>query len=125
MFRAFLLFNYTLIFFGLSLFLYSIYLYLNAAVKTVEYMALINFDVSRFPLELGFDPLSVDIFTTLAATMILLTIILVITTSKILNRSLRENFSGFLGYLFFFVFYQIFWLNSIYSVVRGREVRWR
>jgi uncharacterized membrane protein len=57
--------------------------------------------------------------------MILLTIILVITTSRILNRSLRENFSGFLGYLFFFVFYQIFWLNSIYSVVRRREIRWR
>jgi biofilm PGA synthesis N-glycosyltransferase PgaC len=125
MFRTFLLFNYTLIFFGLSLFLYSIYLYIKAAVKTVELMALINFDVSKFQLDLGFDPLSIDIFTTLAATMILLTIILVITTSRILNRSLRDNFSGFLGYLFFFVFYQIFWLNSIYSVVRRREIRWR
>jgi cellulose synthase/poly-beta-1,6-N-acetylglucosamine synthase-like glycosyltransferase len=125
MFRTFLLFNYALIFFGLSLFLYSIYLYAKTAMKTLGYMALINFDVSRFPLNLSFDPLSVDIFTTLAAAMILLTIILVFATSRILKKNMRENFSGFLGYLFFFVFYQIFWLNSLYSVFRGREIKWR
>lgn len=125
LFRAFLLFNYTLIFLGLTLFIYSIYLYTKSAVKTIQYLALIDYDITRFPLDLSFDPLSIDIFTTLAATMVLLTIILVIATSKILNRSLFENFSGFLGYLFFFVFYQIFWFNSIYTILRRREIKWR
>jgi cellulose synthase/poly-beta-1,6-N-acetylglucosamine synthase-like glycosyltransferase len=125
LFRMFLVFNYSLIFLGLMLFLYSIYLYVTNAIKAWQFLELIGFDIFSFPLPLGFDVLSVDIFTTLALTMLFLTVVLTVTSTNLMHRSIKDNLSGFFGFLFFFIFYQIFWLNSLYNVIRHREIKWQ
>jgi cellulose synthase/poly-beta-1,6-N-acetylglucosamine synthase-like glycosyltransferase len=125
LFRMFLLFNYALIFLGLGLFFYSIYLYVTNGLKAYNYLRLIDFDILNTPLVFAFDLLSLDIFTTLAVTSVLITVVLVSVSMGLLKRDIRTNLSGFLGYLFFFVFYQIFWINSLYNVVRKRHIKWR
>ncbi|MFZ2455609.1 MAG: glycosyltransferase [Candidatus Altiarchaeia archaeon] len=125
LFRMFLLFNYALIFLGLGLFFYSIYLYVTNGLKAYNYLRLIDYDILNTPLVFAFDLLSLDIFTTLAVTSVLITVVLVSVSMGLLKRDIRTNLSGFLGYLFFFVFYQIFWINSLYNVVRKRHIKWR
>ena len=124
-FGFFLPFNYSLIFFGMSLFLYSLYLYATKFITGVNHLRLVNFDILSSPLTFNLDLLSVDIFTTLALSMIVLTIILTKVSFNAIHRKVRENITGFIGFLFFFILYQFFWLGSFYAVVRGREIKWR
>ncbi|MFH1402873.1 MAG: glycosyltransferase [Candidatus Altiarchaeota archaeon] len=125
LFGIYVPFNYSLITMGMMLFIYSIYLFSSKILKNINYLSLVNFDLSHFNFVLELDPLSIDIFTTMAFTMICITVILTKLSFNTLGRRIRENVLGFIGFVFFFVFYQMFWLNSFYSVLTRKEVKWR
>jgi hypothetical protein len=44
---------------------------------------------------------------------------------KLTRKSLKEKRWGMLGFPFLFVLYQIFWAGAIYSVIRGKKIKWK
>ncbi|MCX6695333.1 MAG: glycosyltransferase [Candidatus Altiarchaeota archaeon] len=124
-FGVFLPFNYSLIVLGMVLFVYTLYIVANNIFIGLNHMRLVNFDLLLSNFTLSFDPLSIDVFTIMSVTMILMTVLLTKTSYTVIRRKVRDNFVGFFGFLFFFIFYQIFWFNAFYSVLRGREIKWR
>jgi len=125
LFGFYIPYNYALITLGMSLFMYSVYLFSSKVVENINYLWLVNFDLSHISFTYELDLLLLDIFTTLAFTMILITIILTKISFNTLGRRVRENILGFIGYVFFVVFYQIFWINSFCTVLRRRQIKWR
>ncbi|MFC2163066.1 glycosyltransferase [Candidatus Altiarchaeota archaeon] len=124
-FGLFIPYSYSLIFLGMILFLYSIFLTIRRFALGIQYWSLINFDLSHYEFVLNMDPLSIDIFSTLAVSMIITTLILTKSSINTIKRRVRDNVYGVIGFTFFFIFYQLFWINSLYNVITNREIKWR
>jgi len=115
--------NYATITLGLALGLYSFGMLLNNIWRNLNYLWLTNFEMLPPTFEL--DILNLSIFHFIMLSSILSISIMTKVSLSVMQRRLRENVVGFLGFLFFFVIYQVFWASSFYSVFLGREIKWR
>ncbi|MBD3388662.1 MAG: glycosyltransferase [Candidatus Altiarchaeales archaeon] len=120
----FLPLNYLTITLGLLMGVYSAGLLANNIFQHVKHLILTNFELLPFDI-LDFDLLTVSIFHFLMLSSMLSIALMTKASMSVMHRRLRENISGFIGFIFFFLLYQFFWLSSFYSVLAGRKVKWR
>ena len=109
---------------GVVMGLYSAGLLLSTVWRHINYLLLTNFEIlpmTSFDLDL----LNVSIFHFLMLSSIVAVGLMTKACLNVVGRRLRENLQGFLGFVFFFILYQVFWVSSFYSVFLGREVKWR
>jgi cellulose synthase/poly-beta-1,6-N-acetylglucosamine synthase-like glycosyltransferase len=79
-----------------------------------NYMKYVQFDlfyISKYHL-LGLTPMALNLLVSLIAL-------------KSIGHRVRDNLVGFLGWLFFFIPYQILWIMCMYFVAFKKEVKWR
>jgi poly-beta-1,6-N-acetyl-D-glucosamine synthase len=122
-FTYFIPFNFTLITFGLFLFLLSTYLTFSNAIKNLYFYSFTNYNfLSNFYF--NFDLLSLSVFTLFWVFGLVGTIIVVTVGLKAIKNSPRRSPSVYFGYFFLFFMYQAFWLASFFLVIFRRKVRW-
>jgi len=91
----------------------------------VSYLGLVGYDLSHLLNIKEIDPLAVSIFYVLACSSIAASLLLILVSFRIIEKNIKENITGCLGYLLFFVLYQVFWLGSLYNLVFKKKVKWR
>jgi hypothetical protein len=123
-YRYFLPFNYSLIFLGIALFLYSTYLGLSNLVKHIMLYSLTGYNFFDY-WSIHFDPLSVSIFSFFGLSAFMLTIIFILVGMNLTGNSVIKRMFGFFGYIFLFLLYQLFWISSITAVALKRKAKWR
>ncbi|MFH0862991.1 MAG: glycosyltransferase [Candidatus Altiarchaeota archaeon] len=116
--------NYATITLGLILAVYSLALFVSAVVKQINYLIITNFEILPFTMP-DIDILKLSIFHFLMVTAILSVLSLTKASMSVLKRRMRENVQGLIGFMLFFLFYQVFWFSSFYSVILGKRVKWR
>jgi len=124
-FGYFVLFNYSLIFLGMILFIGSLYLGATNIFNNLIYISQTNFNFLEQLKYLQFDILATGQisllgFIALGTTMLTAVVGLVLTKTKISEKKL-----GLLGYPLLFFLYQFFWILSVVAVIRGKKIKWR
>jgi len=123
LFGFFIPYNYSLIAFGLGLFILSIYLSLSNAIKNLSYYSLTNYNFfSNISWE--FDFLTISIFFIFGISGILGMIMLVTFGLGATRNSPKRRPVLYLGYIFLFFLYQFFWLSSFFLTFFRRKVKW-
>jgi cellulose synthase/poly-beta-1,6-N-acetylglucosamine synthase-like glycosyltransferase len=123
LFGYFIPFNYSLITFGLGLFLLSIYLTISNVIKHISFYSLTNYN---FLSNFLWDPdiLNISIFFFFGIFGIIGMIILVTLGLNVTRNSSKKKIPVYLGYFLLFFLYQFFWLSSFFLVLFKRKVRW-
>ncbi len=109
---------------GMVMGLYSFGLLVSAIWKHINYLILTNFEVLPMTM-FDFDLLNISIFHFLMLSSMAAVALMTRTCLNVVDRRLRSNVRAFIGFIFFFILYQVFWVSSFYSVFFGREVKWR
>ena len=122
-FGYFIPFNYSLIIFGLGLFLLSLYLSFSNIIKNLSLYSLTNYNFFS-NLSWDFDVLRISIFAIFGIFGIVGTIILVTFGLDITKNHSKKRVSIYFGYFLLFFLYQFFWLSSFFLVLFKRKVRW-
>jgi cellulose synthase/poly-beta-1,6-N-acetylglucosamine synthase-like glycosyltransferase len=124
-FGFFIPYNFSLILLGVILFVFSIVVSILNGWKNLAYYRLTGFNFFSH-LEINLDPLSIfTIYSLLILFSFLMTFLMTFLGLKILNKSLKKSFTGFVGFLYLFILYQVFWISSIYAFIFRRKVQWR
>jgi cellulose synthase/poly-beta-1,6-N-acetylglucosamine synthase-like glycosyltransferase len=125
-FGYFIPFTFSLTFLGLFLFIFSNSITLYDQYNNLAFFRLTNFNffdhIKYFKIDL------LNFFTIYAFLLLIsfaLTLLLAYIGLKILGKSIRKNPLGIIGFLYFFLLYQVFWLASIFSFLFKRKVQWR
>lgn len=123
LFGYFMPFNYTLITFGLGLFLLSLYLSLSNIMKTISFYSLTNYNFfSNMSWEL--DVLNISIFAFFGIFGIVGMIVLVTFGLGATRNKEKRKISTYFGYFLLFFLYQFFWISSFFLVLFKKKVRW-
>lgn len=121
--------NYGGIILGVLLFLSTIHLLISSIITNFHNLSLIDFDVfimvNNFIKHFSFDPLTISIFYFFGITPFLMNMFASYIGITSLGKKVRENILGFISFLFFFIFYNIFWLICFYFVVSKQKIKWR
>lgn len=102
---------------------------LSNASMAVSNMSLINFDI--MPMlnltitEDTIDPFTISMYYLLGLTPFGLHLVSSYLGLKTMGNKVRKNPLGFIGFMFFFIPYQIMWLLCMYFTAFKREVKWR
>ena len=115
--------NYATITLGMFLGLYTLGMLMSKIIRQINYMWLTNFELLAPSFD--FDLLKLSIFHFIMLSSILSIVLMTKVSLSVMGRRLRDNILGFIGFIFFFVFYQIFWISSFCNVFLGREIKWR
>jgi len=116
---------YILMILGLGLFFFSSFLGLSNFIKSWGFYSLTNFNFwSYFTLK-NFDILSFSTITILALTAIATTMVMALVGLKFAKKSIRKTIPGFIGFIFIFLMYQVFWASSFYAVLLKKKLKWR
>ncbi|MBN4049027.1 glycosyltransferase family 2 protein [archaeon AH-315-M20] len=123
LFGYFIPFNYTLITFGLGLFLLFLYLSLSNIIKRISLYSFTNYNFfSNLTWELDF--LGISSLAFFGISGILGMIILVTFGLNAIRNSPAKKISLYFGYFLLFFLYQFFWISSFFLVLFRRKVRW-
>ena len=118
-------YSYLLITGGLLLFILSVYLGVSNFVRRVSMYSLTNYNFfSHFSLS-RIDLLELSTLSILGGAGIITTFIAATICLKIASKRLKTRVPGFIGYIFLFFLYQIFWGSSFVSAITRRKVKWR
>jgi len=124
LFGYFVPFNLTIIFLGLTLFMYSNYLLVSNIVTNISLFALTNYNFwTLFSLK-QFDPLAISMFGIFGVCSICCTILTLIVGMRFAKQTLRNRIPGSLGFIFLFFLYQLFWFVSLYTAITKRKIQW-
>jgi len=116
---------YALVILGLGLFAFSTYLGISNLIRSMSFFSLTNFNFISYIRLYDFDLLSISTLTFFGIIAIITTITIAFICLKLVNRKIRKMVPGFIGFVFLFFLYQVFWASSIYSVLFGKKVKWR
>jgi cellulose synthase/poly-beta-1,6-N-acetylglucosamine synthase-like glycosyltransferase len=124
-FGFFIPYNFSLILLGVTLFVFSLVVSILNSIKNLSFYRLTGFNFLSH-LELNLDPLSIfNIYSLLILFSFIMTFIMAFLGLRILKKSVKKSFTGFIGFLYLFILYQVFWISSIYAFVFRRRVQWR
>jgi len=123
LFGFFVPFNYSLIFLGLGLFVFSLYLLASSVIRNISLYSFTNYNFFSNILW-GFDPLRTSILSIFVLSSIVTTVILISFGIKVIRNNSRKKVSIYFGYFLLFFMYQFFWLTSFFLVLFRRKVRW-
>lgn len=116
---------FLLIFLGLFLFVFSIYLGLSHLIKSISFFSLTNFNFLSYITLEKFDFLTLSTLSFFGITAIATTILSMFICIKMSNNKIRSNILGIIGFPFIFFLYQIFWASSIVTVLFRKKVSWK
>ncbi len=118
-------YTYILVTSGLLLFTYTLFLSLRNIVRMFSYYRLTNFNFfSNLSFEMV-DILTISSLTFFGVLAILMTITFASVCMSVAKKDIKTRVPGFLGFVFLFFLYQIFWGSSIISALTRRKVKWR
>ena len=118
-------YTFLLIFFGLFLFGFSIYLGASHFAKSLSLFSLTGFNFLSYITFNEFDILTLSTLTFFGITAIATTIFSAYVCMKLTEKVIKKKFVGFIGFIFLFFLYQIFWASSIFTVLFRKKVDWR
>jgi cellulose synthase/poly-beta-1,6-N-acetylglucosamine synthase-like glycosyltransferase len=122
-------FNYGGTIFATLLSLSLVRIILHNASLSLSNLLLIQFDVmpmiSAAIRNQAIDPYQVSMYLFLGLTPLCLHIIASYLGLKTMGNRVRDNLPGFVGFMFFFIPYQVMWLLCMYFAAFRREVKWR
>jgi len=121
LFGYFIPFNYSLIAFGLGLFLLSIYLSFSNIIRNLSLYSYTNYNFFS-NLSWEFDFLRISIFAFFGIFGIVGMIILVTFGLNITNNGSKKRVPLYLGYFLLFFLYQFFWLSSFFLALFKRKL---
>jgi cellulose synthase/poly-beta-1,6-N-acetylglucosamine synthase-like glycosyltransferase len=124
LFGFFMPFNYLLIFLGLGLFFFSLYLSISKAVSNILYHRYTDYNFFDH-LNFKIDVLTYGSVNLLAMSMTIFVVAIMILGIVALGRKFRENKIGLITYPFMFFAYQIFWTGSFINLLFKKELKWR
>ncbi len=118
-------YTYLVVTFGLILFVYTIFLTLSNLFETLAFYSLTNYNFLSH-----FDPLNIDLLrigglSIFGVMAILTTATMATFAMRIAKKRMRTRMPGFVGFVFLFFLYQIFWGSSFVSAISRRKVKWR
>jgi cellulose synthase/poly-beta-1,6-N-acetylglucosamine synthase-like glycosyltransferase len=126
LFGMFVPFNFTIIFLGVAIFLLSLFLSLRNFIKNISFYRFIDYNFLQIFKQIEIDFLSFfSLFGLLIFSSLLLTALLSYIGLKIINKDIKSRFWGYIGFIPFYVLYQVFWISSIYNYVFKREFAWK
>ncbi len=125
-FGYFVPYNFSLILLGLLLFIVSTLISAYNQYRSISFYRFTGFNFFQHLFDFNLDILSIfNIFSILIMISFALTGIMTFIGLRTLKKSLRKNLMGYVGFLPFFILYQIFWTVSLYAFVFKRDVTWR
>ena len=124
LFGFFMPFNYFLILIGLGLFTASIYMLAKRIFDNILFFRYTGFNFFEH-WHLDFDLLYYGRVNILGMSMFAATIVMMLVGITIARRRYGDNKLGLLAFPFMFFAYQIFWIGSIFAVIRKSRVKWR
>jgi len=125
-FGYFVPYTYSLILLGLFLFILSAIITLYNQYRSISFYRFTGFNFLQHLFDFEFNLLSIfNIFSLLILFSFILTATLTLISMRTFKKSIRKNLFAYLGFLPFFIFYQVFWTVSLYSFVFNRRIRWR
>ena len=118
-------YTFVLVVLGLLLFFSSIYLTLSNFIRSISFYSLTNFNFLSYLSLRDLDMLHLGVLTIFGVSSVLMVIIAALTCLRLANKDTKKMISGFIGFIFIFFLYQIFWASSFYSVLLGKNIKWR
>ncbi len=125
LFGHFVAYNYTLIFLGVCLFLFTLYMGFSNVYENVMYFRHTNFNFLEHMKNFEFDFLAFGRVSFLGAMSISFTMLMLFLGLSLTKNKKSERKLGILGYPLLFFLYQLFWIVSIIAVLRGKKIKWR
>jgi hypothetical protein len=93
----------------------------NLSLIKYDILPMIKLSVTRDAL----DPFTISMYYFLGFTPLILHAIASYLGLKTMGNRFRDNISWFIGFMFFFIPYQIMWVLCMYFTAFRREVKWR
>ena len=125
-FGLFVPLNFSLVFLGVFVFLFSLLLSLRNLIKNLSFYSLIDYNFLQLIKQIEIDFLSYfSLFGILILSSLLLTAALGYVGLRMLNKNFKQKLVGYIGFLPFGILYQIFWLSSIFNFIFKREFEWK
>lgn len=118
-------YTYILITGGIVLFSYSMYLIFSKVFKYISLYSLTHFNFFAHLSLQNLDFLTIGALTVLGIAAISMTIITEVVALLVTKNSIRKRIPGFIGFIFLFFLYQIFWGSSFVSAITRKKVKWR
>ena len=115
---------FLLIFVGMSLFFYALFLSAKNLVTSMSYYSLTNFnffDHNPFNIDL----MTINLVTFFGVTTTLTLLINAVVCIKLAKLRVRHSIWRIFGLLMIFPLYQVFWTSSVITVLFRRKVKWR
>jgi cellulose synthase/poly-beta-1,6-N-acetylglucosamine synthase-like glycosyltransferase len=124
-FGFFIPYNFSLILLGVLLFVFSLGLSIYNSIKNLAMFRLTGFNFLSH-LEINLDPLKIfNIYSLLIFFSFVATLFMTLFGLGVLKKDIKKSFTGFIGFLYLFILYQVFWISSIYAFIFRRKVQWR
>ena len=118
-------YTYLLVTCGLLLFSLTIYLSVKNLFKSLSFFHLTNFNFFSHISFRMIDLLTISTLTIFGAIAIFTTVTFATVCLRVAKKDIRTRMPGFVGFVFLFFLYQIFWGSSIISALTRRKVKWR
>ncbi|MBU1975574.1 MAG: glycosyltransferase [Nanoarchaeota archaeon] len=118
-------FNYILMVLGLGLFIATQFLGLSRLFRNLYNFRYTNFNFLERLLEWEFDVLGYSSSMILGLIMFSFTVLIMILGLRYARKTFNARKTASIGYPFIFFLYQIFWIGSLYAVIRRKKVSWR
>ncbi|HLC96587.1 MAG TPA: glycosyltransferase [Candidatus Nanoarchaeia archaeon] len=114
---------YTLMFLGLTLFGFSLYLSISNILKSIAFYRLTHFNVLSYISWANIDFLKLGALTIFGLMAVVMTIVVAYIALRFSKLRIRK--AGFVGFIFLFLLYQVFWASSLYAVTFKKRLKWR
>ncbi|MBT3721197.1 glycosyltransferase family 2 protein [archaeon] len=125
-FGYFIPLNYAVVLLGVIVFILSSILSINNLIKDISFYRLIDFNFLQILKQVEIDLLSFfSLFGLLILTSFILTAVLAFVGLRIINKDIKKRLIGYIGFLPFFILYQVFWISSIFNFIFKREFEWK
>lgn len=121
-------YTFILVTLGLLLVIFSLFLSLKNLFKALSFHALTNFNFfSYWTWEnlKNVDLLKTSTLSIFGVLGIVTTVVSAYLCLRIANKRIKTRMPGFVGFIFLFFLYQLYWASSFYSAILGRKVKWR
>ncbi len=117
-------YTYLVVTCGLVLFSYTLFLALTNLYEFIAFHSLTNFNFfSRVVFDIDF--LRINGLSILGGLAVVTTAITTFICLRLVKKSVKTRIPGFVGFIFLFFLYQIFWGSSFISAISRKKVKWR
>ncbi len=125
LFALFVPFTFFLMFSGIAVFYYSLYLLGKRLWQGLWHLHYTGFNIWEQILQFELDFLSLGRISMVGICALISGIILMLIGLRIAEKHYSERKLGMTGFPLMFFLYQIFWTSAITAIVRRKDIKWR